>query len=112
MMEDYTYTLHQANMSDVSDHVTEVRLLIHLEDRLQSLGKELRDVTLPSPDVTNRTEVVAIDSRLRLLQSNHTSTLPRTLREEMIYDEASQAQQALTQMALLNNGQREDNNSM
>ncbi len=33
------------------------------------------------------------------------STLPRTLREEVMYDEAEQAQQALARMALLSNGQ-------
>ena len=53
-----------------------------------------------------RAEVVAVDTRIRLLQHNHISTLPRTLREEVMYDEAEQAQQSLARMVLLNNGQR------
>jgi hypothetical protein len=52
MMEDYTHKLQLSNINDVSSHVTEDWLLIGLEERLQSLGKELRDVDLRSPDVT------------------------------------------------------------
>jgi hypothetical protein len=54
MMEDYTHKLQLANIKYVSDHVTEAWLLNDLEKRLQSLGKELRDVNIHSRDVTSR----------------------------------------------------------
>lgn len=75
-------------------------MLLDIEDRLQGLGKELKDYGLPDPSHAARQSIMALDASMTR------NALPRVLREEMCYDRGEQTTAGNAHYEVLTNGQR------
>ena len=76
-------------------------VLLDLEDRLQGLGKDLKDFGLPIPSDQERAVVMAYDASMM-----RRNALPRILREEMCYDRGEQTAAGNAHYEMLTEGQR------
>ena len=97
MGEDFKHALERGRIdtSEVSDEVVKTRVLMDLQDQLESQNKRLQDFAMPRILPELRSIVHRLDETLQL------ATRPREIREELSYDRNAERQKAEENMTTL-----------